>query len=113
MFHFSQYFKISYISKASKGACVESRVNLATLFAEQACTKWLTSTLCTYFCPCQQPFLNQQKEANDRRKYFTINFHESMGLDWDKTHGPRIRNQTHYRLCYGAPLSFGMVHCTY
>ena len=32
--HFSQYFQKSYISKASKGACVDLWVNMATISYE-------------------------------------------------------------------------------
>ena len=33
----------------------------------------------TFACNGQQPFLNKPKEENDRRYYFMINIHESMG----------------------------------
>ena len=36
----------------------------------------------------QQPFLNQRKEQNDCRNYFTITLHESMGRDRDQTRDP-------------------------
>ena len=54
-----------------------------------------------------------QREENDRRNYFMINLHESMGLGRDRTRDPwicsqtRICCQTRYRLCY-AP---GFSHC--
>ena len=43
-----------------------------------------------------------RREENDRRNYFKINFHESMGLDWDQTRNPCsqtwICSQTRYQL---------------
>ena len=48
------------------------------------------------------------REENDRRNYFTINLHESMGPCWDRTRDPLICSQTcicsqtHDRLCYAA-----------
>ena len=61
-------------------------VNLTTLSLGKLKTKQLTSTMCTY--NWQQPSLNQQKEENDRRQYFPINLHESMGLSRDKKNTP-------------------------
>ena len=52
--------------------------------------------------------MNQRKEENDRRNYFMINFHESMGPGRDRTRDPwncsqtRICSQTRYRLRYAA-----------
>ena len=54
----------------------------------------------TLACTCQQHFLNQQKEEIDRRKYFKINLHKSMGLDRDQTHEPWISNLTPDRMGY-------------
>ena len=48
------------------------------------------------------------REENDRRNYFMINLHESMGPGRDRTRDPwicsqlRICNQTRYRLRYAA-----------
>ena len=41
-----------------------------------------------------QPFMYQQKKGYDRRKYFTINLHKSMGPVWDQTYDPWISNWT-------------------
>ena len=50
----------------------------------------LNSTLCT--------FLNQRKEENDRRNYFTTKLYESMGSN----SRPRICSRTRYGLlCLG------------
>ena len=52
--------------------------------------------------------MNQRKEENDRRNYFMINLHESMGPGRDRTRDPwncsqtRICSQTRYRLRYAA-----------
>ena len=51
------------------------------------------------------------REENDRRNYFLINLHESMGPGRDRTRDPwicsqlRICNQTRYRLHYAARYS--------
>ena len=48
------------------------------------------------------------REENERRNYFKINLHESMGPGKDRTHDPwiysqtRICSQTRYRLRYAA-----------
>ena len=43
---------------------------------------WLTSTCAHSFTRnWQLPFLNQQKEENDHRKYFTISLHERIFTD--------------------------------
>ena len=49
-------------------------------FSWASLTKQLTSTYAhTLACNFQQPFLNQRKEKNDRRNYFMIDLHKSMG----------------------------------
>ena len=74
-------------SRLNSLGCVE-RVSSPNhiFFSWKSLTKQFTSTLRTMFpCNWQQPFLNQQKEENDRRNYFMISLHESMGPGWDQT----------------------------
>ena len=74
-------------------------------FSLQAWLKQLTSTLClcahTLVCNWHQPFLNQWKKKNDRRKYFLINLHKRRGPGFIiQTQDPWICNWTCYRLHY-------------
>ena len=65
-------------------------------FSWASLIKGLTSAH-NFACNLQQPFLNQPKEENDHRNYFTINLHESMGLGQDWTRDL----WTCYGLCLG------------
>ena len=88
-------------------------VHLTTLFSWASLNKQLTSNRAhTFACNWQQPFMNDSfsgREENDRRNYFMINLHESMGPGRDRTRDPwicsqlRICSQTRYRLSYAAP----------
>ena len=87
-------------------------VHLTTLFSWASLNKQLTSNRAHAFAwNWQQPFMNDSfsgREENDRRNYFMINLHESMGPGRDRTRDPwicsqlRICNQTRYRLRYAA-----------
>ena len=71
-------------------------------FSWASLTKRLTSTSCTHSFACnsqKKTFLNQRKggewpEENDRRNYFMINLHESMGPGYNRTRGPLICSLT-------------------
>ena len=69
-------------------------VHLTTLFPGQA---WTRCTSCTYFrlklTTTLLKWFSGRKE-NDRRNYFMINVHESMGLGWNRTRDPWICSQT-------------------
>ena len=60
--------------------------------------------------------MNQRKEENDRRNYFMINLHESMGPGRDRTRDPlicsqtRICCQTRYRMRYAARYLSILIH---
>ena len=73
-------------------------VHLTTLFFWASLNKLLTSTSCTTFpCNWQKPFLNDSfsgREENDRRNYFMIHLHESIGPDRERTWDPWICSQT-------------------
>ena len=79
-------------------------------FSWASLNKQLTSTSCTYFCLSLTTTLLEfsGREENDRRNYFMINHHESMGPSQDRTRDPwicretRICCQTRYRLRYVA-----------
>ena len=86
-------------------------VNLTTLFSWASLNKQLTSTSCTYFCLQLTTTILEWfsgREEIDRRNYFMLNLHKSMGPGGDRTRIPwicsqtRICCQTHYRLCYAA-----------
>ena len=59
------------------------------------------------------PSWTSSREENNRRNYFMINLHESMGPSWDQTRDPLICcqtcicSQTHYWLSYAAQYSLG------
>ena len=67
-------------------------VHLTTLFSWASLNKQLTSNRAhTFACSLQQPFMNYEfsgREENDRRNYFMINLHESMGPGRDRTRDP-------------------------
>ena len=68
---------------------VETVSSPSHTFSSASLIKWLTSTSTnTFACNWQQFFLNQWKEENDRRNYFMINRHKSMGLAGIKLASP-------------------------
>ena len=80
-------------------------------FSWASLNKQLTSTSCTYFRLLLTTNLLEWfsgREENDRRNYFMINLHKSMGPGRDRTRDPWICNQTsiscqtRYRLRYAA-----------
>ena len=69
-------------------------------FSWASLNKQLTSTSCTYFRLLLTTTLLESfsgREENDRRNYFMINLHESMGPGRDRTRDPWICSQT--RIC--------------
>ena len=69
-------------------------------FSWASLNKQLTSTSCTYFRLLLTTTLLEWfsgREENDRRNYFMINHHESMGPGRDRTRDPWICSQT--RIC--------------
>ena len=69
-------------------------------FSWASLNKQLTSTLCTYFRLYLTTTLLERfsgREENDRRNYFMIKLHESMGPGQDRTRDPWICSQT--RIC--------------
>ena len=66
-------------------------------FSWASLNKQLTSNSCTYIRLKLTTTLLEWisgKEENDRRNYFMINLHESMGPGRDRTRDPRICSQT-------------------
>ena len=91
-------------------------------FSWASLNKQLTSTSCTYFRLQLTTTLLEWfsgREENDRRNYFMINLHESMGPGRDRTHDPwicsqtRICCQTRYRLRYAARSEHGNISLRY
>ena len=96
-------------------------------FSWAGLNKRLTSNSCTYFRLLLTTTLLEWisgREENDRRNYFMINLHESMGPGRDRTRDPWICSQTcicsqtRYRLRYAArflqhvnPLTMAALSC--
>ena len=112
---FLSFFFVALRPKSTAMVIAGRSVHLTTLFSWASLNKQLTSNRAhTFACNWQQPFLNDSfsgREENDRRNYFMINLHESMGPGRDRTRDPwicsqlLICNQTRYRLRYAARLS--------
>ena len=90
-------------------------VHLTTLFSWASLNKQLTSASCTYFRLLLTTTLLEWfsgREENDRRNYFMIYLHQSMGPGQDRTRDPwicdqtRICSQTCYRLLNAALHTF-------
>ena len=105
-------------SKSTAMVIAGRSVHLTTLFSWASLNKQLTSNRAhTFACNWQQPFMNDPfsgRVENDRRNYFMINLHESMGPGRDRTHYPwicsqlRICNQTRHRMRYAARYIMGV-----
>ena len=100
-------FVCGFTSQSTAMVMLRQSVYLTTTFSRAGLDKFST-----FACNRQHPFLKQQKEETDHRKYVMINLQESIGPGLDQTHDPWISNRTHYQLHYGARLTL-MVFLNY
>ena len=71
-------------------------------FSWASLNKQLTSISCTYFRLSLTTTLLEcfsGREENDRRNYFMINLHESMGPGWDRTRDQTAKRPVEREFC--------------
>ena len=108
-------FVLLFYVKSTAMVIAERSVHLTTLFflgkLEQAVNQFFVHILLLVTDSNPSWMIQRKGEEwpkNDRRNYFLINIHESMGPSRDRTRDPWICSQTHiccqtcYRLHYGA-----------